>query len=164
MISDIIPPRITVDMINLFIVRTSKHIRLVQKYTKILEDKLPELKGLSEKSKIHDASKYDPEELKICIRATWFTKLTKQVIPKDVLGSSWEHHKKINDHHPEYWDDVKKMPDLDIAHAICDWAAISEENNTSLKEWINTKGMVQWDWSPEQIKLIYQFAEATGRE
>ena len=158
------PPDITPQLLKLFHDRTTMHINLVKKYAGILESKFPELTGLSDIAAEHDASKFGPEENLGYIRTTWSYKTTGKAAPKSVTGDSWEHHKEVNDHHPEHWGDVKEMSDLALAHAICDWAAMGEEKNTSLFEWIENEALTRWKWSPEQIKRIYQLAEATGKD
>lgn len=158
-----LPEEISPEMLELFYKRTEMHRNLVKKYAKILENKFPELAGLIEEAEEHDLSKYSPEEKQGYIYTTWSYRTTGKAAPKSVTGDSWEHHQKFNDHHPEHWKNVKEMSDLALAHAVCDWCAMSEELGTSLLEWIEKEALTKWNWSPEQIKRIYELAEATGR-
>jgi hypothetical protein len=43
------------------------------------------------------------------------------------LGPAWEHHKKNNRHHPEYFKDgIDGMDLVDLIEMLCDWRAASE--------------------------------------
>ena len=96
--------KITPEMVKLFEERTAKHIKLVQKYAKILFDKFPKLKDLPKEAENHDKSKYSPEERDGYIRTTWSYKTTGKPASRDITGPSWAHHKKVNDHHPDHWE------------------------------------------------------------
>ena len=50
-------------MMSFFETRTKKHIKLVQKYCKKIEDYDDKFDGLLEKSKDHDSSKFEDPEL-----------------------------------------------------------------------------------------------------
>jgi len=83
------------------------------------------------------------------------------------------HHIKNNTHHPEFWLDDKaktdvgtnrddsircvdasKMPNIDVAEMIADWAAMGEELGNSPREWFDKVKDVRWHFSEHQEELI----------
>jgi hypothetical protein len=104
---------ITNEMIDYYIKRTKNHIRLVQKYCKILFDfDSDRFNKIIERGNIHDNSKwYNPElEPYICITWNYYCKdhgIKFEVSDKlkELMNEATEHHIKNNMHHPEYWSD-----------------------------------------------------------
>ena len=71
------------------------------------------------------------------------------------------HHRESNDHHPEYWGNIKEMPQVAIAEMICDWKARSEEFGNSLRDWIKDYAMKNWQFDEkDQIyKDIFRYVD-----
>jgi len=170
-------------MMSFFETRTKKHIKLVQKYCKKIEDYDDKFDGLLEKSKDHDSSKFEDPELDPYIFITWKYKCEKDGIkfecPEDMdekMDKATHHHVKNNAHHPEYYCDRKsdlinkndrdkppseiidatKMPDISIAEMCADWFAVSEEKNTSPKNWADKNVNIRWKFNDSQKELIYE--------
>lgn len=169
--------------------RTKKHIELVQKYCKKIEEYDPQkFKGLIEQSKIHDQTKFKDPEREPYIYITWqyYCKEhnKKFEAPKDLddqMNRATQHHVKDrqNKHHPESHSDKEvglinrkdrdkppsemidatKMPDMDIAEMCADWAAVSEEKNSSLKGWADKNVNIRWKFNDKQKDLIYELIE-----
>ncbi|MEK6832556.1 MAG: DUF5662 family protein [Nanoarchaeota archaeon] len=167
--------------------RTKKHIELVQKYCKEIEKYNPEkFKGLIDKGKSHDESKFKDPEIEPYIYIAWDYKCkddkVKFDIPKEIkekMNQATEHHVKNNDHHPEKHTnqknnlinrenrdkppeeliDATKMKDLDIAEMVADWLAMSEEKNSQPKSWADKNVNIRWKFTDKQKDLIYQLID-----
>jgi len=177
-------PKITKEMKEHNEKRTKAHIDRVIKYAKKIEKKYPEqFKGLEERAKDHDKSKFKDPEAEPYIWVNWKYKLQKEGknfdIPKSILDKMYEattHHVKHNKHHPEYHCDRKinlinkedrhkppsqiidatKMDDMSIAEMTADWMAMGEELNNKAKDWADSNIGVRWNFTPEQTELIYK--------
>lgn len=73
----------------------------------------------------HDASKY--EEPEFTSYAKYFYKGGKN--PEE-FDKGWEHHKKLNEHHWEYWvnkitGEPEPIPYKVLVELVCDWTAMS---------------------------------------
>lgn len=63
-----------------------------------------------------------------------------------LLNDVVKHHATTNQHHPEYWGGIKKMPDVYIAEMVCDCAARSAEFGTDVRLWFSEKATVKYDF------------------
>lgn len=175
----------TEEMKEWFDERTNRHVGLVQKYAKILEDYDPiEFEGLVDRCIDHDASKFaDPEYIPYCF-ISWDYHCKdlgeKFDVPqeiKDEMNKASEHHVHSNRHHPEFFDDTSKinredrdkkpdkmidaseMEDLDIAEMMADFSAMSEERNNSVRDWCDKNINIRWKFTDEQTEFIYDIIE-----
>jgi hypothetical protein len=175
----------TQEMKDWFAERTNRHISLVQKWAKKLEDYNPKrFKGIIEQCKYHDASKFEEPEYTPYLYVSWKYRckdLGKDFnISKDIEDQMHEatlHHVKVNSHHPEYFDkeseinkedrdkkpekivDATEMDDMNIFEMLCDWQAMGEEKNNTIREWADKNCNVRWKFTPEQTELIYDIIE-----
>ena len=46
------------------------------------------------------------------------------------------HHNQTNPHHPEYWGSIHHMPRVAVGEMVADWKSRSEEQASSLRDWI----------------------------
>lgn len=99
----------------------------------------------------HDVSKFYGIE--------WDYMHTGPDADKEKLALAVHQHVRTNQHHPEYYGGIDKMPPLSIAEMVCDWYARSQEFGTSLKEWITTTAISRFniDTESEQFKLINKY-------
>ena len=172
------------EMIKWFEGRTNRHIALVGKYCRIV-NLYYGYSGLLQRLTKHDLSKlYEPERTPY-IYISWMYKEKAEgrryTIPKEIndLGAT-HHHIVNNSHHPEYHQDKKinllnrkdrdgipskiidatKMPLIDIAEMICDWAAMSEEKGiNTVREWANLVVNKRWQFNNIQVSEIYNIIE-----
>lgn len=165
--------------------RTNAHIRRVRKFAKIIEDSDPEkYRGLVEKAKDHDQSKFKEPQRTPYIALTWQHKWDDYksykapgIIPDKAINDATLLHITTEEHHPEYWTnqkdgdllnsedrdaapkemiDATKMSPLAIAEMVADWAAMSEElGQGSPRRWADKKVNIRWKFTPEQKKQIY---------
>src|SRR5450755_1045681 len=77
---------------------------------------------------VHDASKFHGIE--------WEYLHKTGEVPADRLQLAVEHHRRTNEHHPEYWGGIDNMPEIFVAEMVCDWYARSQEFGTDLRVWI----------------------------
>lgn len=169
----------TPEMEEWFKERTKRHIGLVQKYAKMIEDGDSKFAGLAERAEAHDASKFEDPEYEPYVFVSWKYKCKDDGKPfefddmKDAMNDATLHHVKTNRHHPEFYDDKSEinttdrdkspskmvdataMTDMDIGEMVADWLAMSEEKGTSPIEWADKNVNVRWEFTPEQKKLIY---------
>lgn len=179
----------TKEMEDWFISRTNRHIDLVKKYAKLIEEYDPiRFKGLSEISENHDKSKFEDDVEKIpYIFISW--KYHSQDIGKefsvpkhieDNMHKATIHHVKNNKHHPEYFDesseinkadrdkppeelvDATTMADINIAEMLADWMAMSEEKGNTVKEWADKNVNIRWQFTEDQTNLIYELINNVG--
>lgn len=175
------------EMKDWFDKRTNNHIELVQKYCKKIEDYDPEkFKGLIERGKIHDDSKFKDPEMEPYIYISWKYKCKDDGVDfklpegmDDKMNEATEHHILNNSHHPEYFCDktenlintndrdktpdemidATKMEDLDVAEMVSDWCSMSEERGNSPKSWADKNVNVRWKFTDKQKELIYELIE-----
>lgn len=172
----------TQEMIDWFDERTNRHIGLVQKYAKKLEEYDPErFEGLSEQCKDHDASKFEEPEYTPYIFISWDYRckdLKKEfTIPKsikDQMNGASLHHVVNNKHHPESCNpdtaeinrddrdeapseiiDATTMADMDIFEMLCDFSAMSEEKHNTVRSWCDKNINKRWQFTEPQTILIY---------
>lgn len=80
-------------------------------------------------------------------------------------GEAIKHHVITNQHHPEYWGDINKMPELYLYEMVADWKARSEEFHTDLSLWIINVAVPRFKINEEtlnKIKEIYEYARSNG--
>jgi len=95
-------------------------------------------------------------------------------LEKEEENAATLHHITTNSHHPEYHledksdaninkddrdksdecVDASRMPDIDIAEMVADWAAMGEELGNLPREWFDKQKDVRWHFSEHQEELI----------
>lgn len=119
-----------------------RHIRLVQEATLLLGKRLiaagrePFGRDLIKRGFVHDASKFHGIE--------WEFLHQGPDVPQEELRKAVVQHVTTNDHHPEYWGGIEKMPEIAVAEMVCDWYARSQEFGTGLREWFTQKASVKF--------------------
>ncbi len=159
--NDLMPSQ---EMIDFYEKRTKEHIARVQNNIQKIIQKFPEISSdeLQKRISTHDKSKYSIKEYIPYVWMTWWYKQKNQGIkwdyPNDEIKKSiekaWKHHSKVNLHHPEAHSDPTKMSNVDIAEMIADWAAMSQELGTSLKDWAKKVVNKKWKFTNNQVNLI----------
>lgn len=167
-----------------FIERTNRHINLVQKYAKLIEDNFPILNGLYNQSLKHDANKLVEPYITPYIHISWMYKMKQEgkptyKIPNNIDDNeASESHVKTNQHHPEYWSsqtnvinredrdkpqeliNATNMPYMSIAEMVADWAAMSEElGEGTPKTWAKKNINIRWKFTKDQEELIYKIID-----
>ena len=101
---------------------------------------------------VHDVSKFEGIEWEYLTKST--------ACPPGVWKWPSQHHRG-NDHHPEFWGGLDKMPEICVAEMVCDWYARSQEFGTNLRDWIRTNAARRYniDLQSEQCRWINGFVE-----
>jgi hypothetical protein len=86
---------------------------------------------------VHDVSKFYGIE--------WEYLENGQDVPEEGRKLAIEHHRRTNEHHPEYWGGVASMPEVAVAEMVCDWYARSQEFGTDLREWIRKEAVPRFN-------------------
>lgn len=128
------------------------HIRKVQDAGILLGKRLIEAghrdtgKALIGNVMVHDASKFTGIE--------WDYLHTGPDTPEEELALAIKQHNTTNEHHPEHWGGIEKMPDEHLAETICDWVARSQEFGTSVHDFIKDTAMDRFKIDPETKERI----------
>lgn len=68
-------------------------------------------------------------------------------------------HYQNNTHHPEHWEDVSQMPEMDIVEMVCDWHARSVQFGTDLIEFAKTRQEIRFHFPPEMFQRILELCK-----
>lgn len=92
------------------------------------------IRDLEYRADVHDASKFTSEEFPIFeeinhkLRGTTYGTDGYKALLKE-LGPALDHHYKVNDHHPEHFENgVNDMDLFQFVEMLCDWKAAVERH------------------------------------
>lgn len=120
------------------------HIELVRRNCSVLANKFLEIdpdfsRILIANGYIHDNSKFYGIEWDYL-----HTGKDQNDIDEDMLKLAIRQHQSTNPHHPEYWGDINKMPEIYLAEMTCDWLARAQVFGTDIRSWIKDKATVKY--------------------
>lgn len=154
----------TKSMIKNFEKRTNEHIARVAKCLRKMYSMMHD-EELLNRAAIHDESKFQEVEREPYVWITEFYRCKNKGIsftyPPGVEERTRKaslHHVTTNRHHPEFHDNPHDMTDIDIIEMVCDWTAMAQElgeNNGSARGYAKKVVNIKWDFSDDQVKLIY---------
>ena len=161
-------------MISFYEQRTLAHMERVSKCLLAIEQ-ITEYGGqLSQRAKVHDASKFGPEERIPYIWLTEFYRSKRDSDPfeypagmKPRVRAAITHHMSVNRHHPEFHSDPNEMTEVDLIEMVCDWTAMAQEFNQSggsACEWADKTVGKQVAFNEEKTQFIYQMIELLDRQ
>lgn len=144
-----------------FLKRTQKHIQMVRAnlmkfvgYQGLSKDEL-ELRG-----RLHDLSKFSPEEQEAYIWLTWKYQNPSSELPEDkeeVISQGLKIHAHQNRHHPEAHANKNDMGLLDVVEMIADWTAIAQEHGrSSCHSWAMENLDKKWNFSDAKKSQIFE--------
>lgn len=153
-------------MKQVFSERTRLHRLLVQKNLLRMEGYLNLPRAvLSEVAASHDQSKLAEPERTAYIWMTWMYHCKNNGISfsyppgvEAIVLQGWQHHLHHNWHHPEAHANLNAMSSLNIVEMVCDWTAISQEQNLkdgSCLQWAKANIDKKWNFSQAKKKLIF---------
>lgn len=141
--------------------RTADHIRWVQEMLLHIID------GLRTRMLLHDQSKFNEDEFKGYMRfeempegLKYGSEEYKQAMAKVMKDNDcFKLHSARNDHHPEFYTDVKEMPLLAVIEMVADWAGakIAHRNKGDWMESVQ-HNLDRWEFSEGQRWVILQMA------
>ena len=116
---------------------------------------------LLQRSNIHDNSKLVGPELELL--STLYGNQESFVNPKVQLSANQreiiEKHWENNRHHPEPFENLEKMSELDILEMCCDWYARSMQYDTDFLEFIKTRQETRFHFPEGMFDKILRYCE-----
>jgi hypothetical protein len=164
----------TPEMVACYERRTWEHIERVRRCLTLLAKITDYGDELLERAKVHDASKFGPEER---VPYVWLTEYHRcrrsgkpfeypKGVAKDVQRAI-RHHVTTNQHHPEFHADPNDMSDVDLIEMVCDWTAMAQEfgqDGGSARGWADKTVGTRVAFSAEKRQFIYRMIEELDRE
>lgn len=154
--------------------RTNEHIERVRKCLRLLAAVTNCGEALIERAKVHDASKFGPEER---IPYVWLTEYHRRrkdgepfEYPEGVAEQvklAIHHHMKANRHHPEFHANPNDMSDVDLIEMVCDWTAMAQEfgqGGGSAREWADKTVGKRVAFDADKRRFVYQMIEELDRQ
>ena len=138
--------------------RIFKHLATVMRHRKEVQ-KLCFKCGLYKQGLLHDLSKYSYIEFSEGVKYFDGTK-SPTAVCREKTGKScaWEHHIRINKHHPEYWGNNNLMPYRYAVESICDRIAACKTYNK--KKYSNSDPLSYWNKQKEKGYTLNKKMEA----
>ena len=113
------------------------------------------------RANIHDNSKIVGIELEKFVKI--YGNQESFINPKVQLSESQkdiiENHWKNNRHHPEYFENIRDMSELDIIEMVCDWYARSLQYGTDFIDFVKTRQEVRFHFPEDMFKIILGYCE-----
>ena len=110
---------------------------------------------------LHDNSKFNEDELNALAQINddkMSMRDPSKALPPDSKAYLKLHYLH-NTHHPEHWEDVTQMPEMDIVEMVCDWHARSVQFGTNLVEFAKTRQEKRFHFPPEMFEKILELCQ-----
>ncbi len=124
----------TQEMVAFYERRTKEHIERVRRCLHVMASITGNADELNERARVHDASKFGPEERIPYVWLTEFHRCRRSgeafTYPDGMeqrVRAAVDHHMTVNRHHPDFHTDPNDMTDVDLIEMVCDWTAMSQE-------------------------------------
>ncbi len=166
-------PKPTEEMVDFFYRRTKAHIARVAKNLMLLAEVTPHGEALVQRAKVHDASKFGPEERVPYIWLTEYHRCRRKGLPfaypegvERQVRAAIHHHVTSNRHHAEFHADPNDMNEVDLMEMVCDWTAMAQEygeNGLSAKAWADKTIGTRIAFGPEKTSFVYSMIHALDR-
>jgi hypothetical protein len=164
----------TPEMLAFFERRTNEHIERVRRCLTLLAAVTDHGEELLERARVHDASKFGPEER---IPYAWLTEYHRCrrngepfEYPEGVaerVKLAIHHHVTSNRPHPEFHADPNDMSDVDLIEMVCDWTAMAQEfgqDGGSARGWADRTIGKRFAFHAEKRRFIYQMIEELDKQ
>ncbi len=158
-------PEPTPAMIEFYERRTEEHIDRVRRCLSVLASVTEYSGELNERARIHDVSKYGPNERIPYIWLTEFHRCRRAGEPfsypdgmEDRVCDAIHHHVTTNRHHPDFHSDPNDMSDIDVIEMVCDWTAMSQEfgqDGGSARGWADKTIGNRLHFNDERKQFVY---------
>lgn len=103
-------------------------------------------RALISHGQIHDNSKFFGVEF-------------DHLFPEDpLLFTAVKHHATTNPHHPEFWNDIREMPEVYLAEMVCDCSARSSEFGSDVRQWFTMSATEKYRFKMDDVvgqKITY---------
>ena len=162
-------PEPTPAMIRFFERRTNEHIARVRRCLDLLAMVTDHADELRERGRVHDASKFAPEEREPYIWLTEFHRCRRASEPFEYpegievrVQMAIKHHVTTNRHHPEFHSDPNSMTDADLIEMVCDWTAMAQEfaqDGGSARRWADKTIGSKLKLNDNRTQFVYSMIE-----
>jgi hypothetical protein len=156
----------TPEMVAFYECRTNEHIERVRRCLAVMSSATEYGDELLERGRVHDDSKFGPQERIPYIWLTEFHRCRRTGEPftypegmEDRVRVAIEHHMTANRHHPDFHADPNDMSDVDIIEMICDWTAMSQEfgqDGGSARGWADKTIGNRLHLNDDRIRFVYK--------
>lgn len=163
----------TPEMIEFYERRTNEHIERVRRCLILLASVTEFSTELIERAKIHDTSKFGPEERIPYVWLTEFHRCRRNGEPfeypeevEEAVRRAIRHHVTSNRHHPEFHSDPNEMSKVDLIEMVCDWTAMSQEydqDGGSARGWADKTIGNRITFNDDNRQFIYQIIDELDR-
>jgi hypothetical protein len=164
----------TPEMLAFYERRTNEHVQRVYRCLTLLADITDYGEELIERARIHDASKFSPEERIPYVWLTEYHRCKRNGEPftypegmEERVTLAIRHHVSSNRHHPEFHANANDMSDVDLIEMVCDWTAMAQEfgeEGGSARGWADKVIGKRVAFNAERTRFIYQIIEALDRQ
>ena len=154
--------------------RTKEHIERVRRCLTLLAAVADYGEELIERAKVHDASKFGPEERLPYVWLTEYHRCRRNgesfKYPEGIaekVKRAIHHHVTSNRHHPEFHADPNDMSNVDLIEMACDWTAMAQEfgqDGGSARGWADKTVDKRVAFSADKRRFIYQMIEELDRQ
>lgn len=164
----------TPQMVAFFDERTRAHIERVRRCIALLASVIPAGAELIERGKVHDASKFGPDERipYIWLTERYFRRHRGEPFEyppgvAEAVRRAVEHHLTTNRHHPEAHARPDDMTPVDLAEMVCDWTAMAQEFGEpggSARSWADKTLGKQLQLNAANTALVYELIALLDRQ
>jgi hypothetical protein len=154
--------------------RTREHIERVRRCLALLAPVTDHGEELLERARVHDASKFGPEERIPYVWLTEYHRCRRDGKPfeypegvAEQVKMAIRHHVTTNRHHSEFHADPNDMSDVDLIEMVCDWTAMAQEfgqDGGSARGWADKTVGERVAFNAEKRRFIYQMIEELDRQ
>ena len=156
----------TSDMVAFYERRTNEHIERVRRCLAVMASVTEYATELWQRARVHDASKFGPEERLPYIWLTEMHRCRRSGEPfrypdgmEDRVRAAIDHHMTTNRHHPDFHSDANAMTDVDLIEMVCDWTAMSQEfgqDGGSARGWADKTIGPRLQLNTERREFVYR--------
>jgi hypothetical protein len=164
----------TPEMLAFYERRTNEHIERVRNCLMVLAQITDHGEELIERARIHDASKFEPEERIPYVWLTEYHRCRRTGQPfaypegmEERVQQAIRHHVRSNRHHPEFHADPNDMSEVDLIEMVCDWTAMAQEfgeERGSARGWADKVIGKRVAFDAERRRFIYEIIDALDRQ
>lgn len=164
----------TPEMLAFYERRTNQHIQRVRRCLTLLAGITDYGEELLERARVHDASKFGPEERIPYVWLTEYHRCRRNGEPfaypegmEERVKRAIRHHVSSNRHHPEFHADPNDMSEVDLIEMVCDWTAMAQEfreEGGSARGWADKVIGKRVAFNAEKRRFIYQMIESLDRQ
>jgi 8-oxo-dGTP pyrophosphatase MutT (NUDIX family) len=164
----------TPEMLAFYERRTNEHIERVCRCLMLLAAATDYSDELTARARVHDASKFGPEERIPYVWLTEYHRRRRRSEPfeyppgvAEQVKLAIQHHVTTNRHHPEFHSDPNEMSDVDLIEMVCDWTAMAQEfdqDGGSARGWAEKTIGQRVPFNAERRQFIYHMIEELDRQ